>query len=229
MRRPTALVKIPGRHRRRAAAAMLLKGMTTEAFIRRTYPVKAGETVLVHAAVGGVGQIMTQWLKALGAEVIATVGSRPRRPRPAGWAATTSSSTASEDVAAECKRDHRRQGRAGGLRLAWARTPSRARWAAWRGGACSSASATRRAPCAPFAPARLAARRLAVPDPADPVRPTSSRPRSWRPSAAAVFDVVKCGQGEGRDRPDLRAGGRAQGARGAGEAGRRSAASLLIP
>jgi NADPH2:quinone reductase len=43
--------------------------------VRRTYPVKAGETVLVHAAAGGVGLIMTQWLKSLGATVIGTVGS----------------------------------------------------------------------------------------------------------------------------------------------------------
>ena len=61
-------VAIPDGISTEVAAAILLKGMTTEAFVRRTYPVKAGETVLVHAAVGGVGQIMTQWLKAIGAD-----------------------------------------------------------------------------------------------------------------------------------------------------------------
>ena len=53
----------------------MLKGMTSQYLIRRTYPVKAGETVLFHAAAGGVGLIACQWLKALGATVIGTVGS----------------------------------------------------------------------------------------------------------------------------------------------------------
>ena len=57
------------------AAAVMLKGMTSQYLIRRTYPVKAGETVLFHAAAGGVGLIACQWLKALGATVIGTVGS----------------------------------------------------------------------------------------------------------------------------------------------------------
>jgi NADPH2:quinone reductase len=53
----------------------MLKGMTARYLIRRTYPVKAGETVLFHAAAGGVGLIACQWLKAIGATVIGTVGS----------------------------------------------------------------------------------------------------------------------------------------------------------
>jgi NADPH2:quinone reductase len=53
----------------------MLKGMTSQYLIRRTYPVKAGETVLFHAAAGGVGLIACQWLKAIGATVIGTVGS----------------------------------------------------------------------------------------------------------------------------------------------------------
>ena len=57
------------------AAAMMLQGMTVEYLIRRTHPVQAGETVLFHAAAGGVGQIACQWLKHLGATVIGTVGS----------------------------------------------------------------------------------------------------------------------------------------------------------
>lgn len=57
------------------AAASLLKGMTTEFLVRRCYPVQAGQTVLVHAAAGGVGTLLVQWLKALGAKVIGTVGS----------------------------------------------------------------------------------------------------------------------------------------------------------
>ncbi|HEY5105434.1 MAG TPA: quinone oxidoreductase [Caulobacteraceae bacterium] len=57
------------------AAAALLKGMTAEFLVRRCRPIKAGETILVHAAAGGVGAILVQWAKTLGATVIATVGS----------------------------------------------------------------------------------------------------------------------------------------------------------
>jgi NADPH2:quinone reductase len=56
-------------------AAMMLQGLTAQYLLRRTYPVKAGETILVHAAAGGVGSILVQWAKALGATVIGTVGS----------------------------------------------------------------------------------------------------------------------------------------------------------
>jgi NADPH2:quinone reductase len=57
------------------AAAMMLKGMTAEYLLRRTHRVEKGETILVHAAAGGVGLIMCQWAKHLGATVIGTVGS----------------------------------------------------------------------------------------------------------------------------------------------------------
>src|SRR5208337_2975734 len=56
-------------------AAMMLKGMTAQYLIRRTYKVQPGDMVLFHAAAGGVGLIACQWLKALGATVIGTVGS----------------------------------------------------------------------------------------------------------------------------------------------------------
>src|SRR3954465_14490028 len=69
------LVPIPEGVPDESAAAVMLKGMTSQYLIRRTYPVKAGETVLFHAAAGGVGLIACQWLKALGATVIGTVGS----------------------------------------------------------------------------------------------------------------------------------------------------------
>jgi len=69
------LVKLPVDVPDRTAAAMMLKGLTVRALVRRTYRVQAGDPVLVHAAAGGVGLLMTQWLKALGATVIATVGS----------------------------------------------------------------------------------------------------------------------------------------------------------
>ncbi len=69
------LVKIPAGVDDKIAAAIMLKGMTAWYLARRTYVVKKGETVLVHAAAGGVGQILSQWVKHLGATVIGTVGS----------------------------------------------------------------------------------------------------------------------------------------------------------
>lgn len=69
------LVPIPEGVSDQVAAAVMLKGMTAQYLIRRTYPVQSGETVLFHAAAGGVGLIACQWLKGLGAHVIGTVGS----------------------------------------------------------------------------------------------------------------------------------------------------------
>jgi len=60
------------------AAGMMLKGMTAEYLLRRTYKVQPGETILFHAAAGGVGLIFGQWAKALGATVIGTVGSEDK-------------------------------------------------------------------------------------------------------------------------------------------------------
>jgi NADPH2:quinone reductase len=69
------LVKISEGVTDQQAAAMMLKGMTVQYLIRRTYRIQPGEMVLFHAAAGGVGLIACQWLKALGATVIGTVGS----------------------------------------------------------------------------------------------------------------------------------------------------------
>lgn len=69
------LVKLPDDIAFEVAAAMMLQGMTVEYLLRRTFPVKPGQTILVHAAAGGVGLIMCQWAKHLGATVIGTVGS----------------------------------------------------------------------------------------------------------------------------------------------------------
>jgi NADPH:quinone reductase len=69
------LVPIPEGVSDQIAAAVMLKGMTSQYLIRRTYRVQPGETVLFHAAVGGVGLIACQWLKALGATVIGTVST----------------------------------------------------------------------------------------------------------------------------------------------------------
>ncbi|MBI1775626.1 MAG: quinone oxidoreductase [Proteobacteria bacterium] len=69
------LVKIPAGISDETAAAMMLKGMTAQYLIRRTYRVKRGDTILVHAAAGGVGLILCQWGKYLGAKVIGTVST----------------------------------------------------------------------------------------------------------------------------------------------------------
>ena len=72
------LVKLPDSISSEQAAAMMLQGVTAEMLLRRVHQVKAGETILVHAAAGGVGLILCQWAKALGATVIGTVGSEEK-------------------------------------------------------------------------------------------------------------------------------------------------------
>lgn len=69
------LVPLPDDTSEAQAAGMMLKGMTAEYLLRRTYRVQAGDTLLVHAAAGGVGLILCQWAKHLGATVIGTVGT----------------------------------------------------------------------------------------------------------------------------------------------------------
>lgn len=72
------LVPLPDDVSYEIAAAALLKGMTSEFLIHRTFPVAPGQTVLFHAAAGGVGSIACQWLRRLGARVIGTVGSEAK-------------------------------------------------------------------------------------------------------------------------------------------------------
>src|SRR3954451_15576224 len=69
------LLKLPDEIDDKTAAAMMLKRLTTQYLIRQTYRVKAGDTILLHAAAGGVGLILSQWAKHLGATVIGTVGN----------------------------------------------------------------------------------------------------------------------------------------------------------
>jgi NADPH2:quinone reductase len=71
-------VKLPESITFEMAAGMMLKGLTAQYLLRRTFPVKAGDTILVHAAAGGVGQILCQWGNALGANLIGTVGSQEK-------------------------------------------------------------------------------------------------------------------------------------------------------
>jgi NADPH:quinone reductase len=72
------LVKLPDAISFETGAAMMLQGMTAQYLVRRTYQVKAGDTIVVHAAAGGVGLILTQWAKHLGATVIGVVSSEAK-------------------------------------------------------------------------------------------------------------------------------------------------------
>ncbi|HRM70535.1 MAG TPA: quinone oxidoreductase [Thauera phenylacetica] len=75
------LVALPDDISFEQGAAMMLQGITAQYLLHATYPVKAGETILVHAAAGGVGSILVQWAKLLGATVIGTVGNDDKAQR----------------------------------------------------------------------------------------------------------------------------------------------------
>tara|TARA_B100000029_G_scaffold504870_1_gene584542 strand:+ start:59 stop:1033 length:975 start_codon:yes stop_codon:yes gene_type:complete len=72
------LIKIPEDINFDTAAALMTKGLTTYYLLHKTYPVSANETILFHAAAGGVGQIFCQWAKSLGCKVIGTVGTEEK-------------------------------------------------------------------------------------------------------------------------------------------------------
>jgi len=73
-------VKLPSFVSDDVAAAVMLKGLTVEMLVRRCYVLQPGQTALVHAAAGGVGQLLVQWAKAIGAVVVGTVGSEAKAP-----------------------------------------------------------------------------------------------------------------------------------------------------
>jgi NADPH2:quinone reductase len=73
------LVKVPDSVSDHEAAAVMLKGLTAQFLLRRTYRVSSKDVVLIHAAAGGVGLLLVQWAKALGARVLAVVGSEEKR------------------------------------------------------------------------------------------------------------------------------------------------------
>ena len=91
--------KLPDAIDDQTAAAMMLKGMTVRYLLRETYEVKKGETILIHAAAGGIGLIAGQWAKALGVTAIGTVGSEAKAElaRAHGYAHVINSTN--EDVA----------------------------------------------------------------------------------------------------------------------------------
>jgi NADPH2:quinone reductase len=96
-------VKLPAGVDARTAAAAMLKGMTAEFLVRRCFHVAAGDAVLIHAAAGGVGQILTQWAHALGAYVIGAVGSEAKADIASASGCDAVILTGSEDVAARVK------------------------------------------------------------------------------------------------------------------------------
>ena len=177
---------------------------------------KAGETILVHAAAGGVGQILVQWAKALGAVVIGTVGSAAKAdPARASWAADHVILYRDEDVAAGC--GEITDGK--GVPVAYdsvgkdtfeGTLASLAR----RGLFVSFGNAS--GPPPPVEPLQLIARRLAVLHPPDPGRLLATT-EELDASAAALFEMIGSGKVEDRDRPDLPARRGPQGARGAGK------------
>ena len=93
------LVSLPAGIEDRQAAGMMLQGMTVEYLIRRTFPVKAGQTVLLHAAAGGIGLIACQWLKHLGVTIIGTAGSPEKMALAKAHGATHVINSRTEDVA----------------------------------------------------------------------------------------------------------------------------------
>ena len=142
------LVRLPDGISDQQAAAMMLKGMTAHYLLRRTFPVQAGQTILFHAAAGGVGLIACQWAKHLGARGDRHGRQRGEsRARPRAWL-RRADPLRSRGRGRPRARAHRRQGRAGGLQLrrqehlrAVARLPGAARHA---GRASASRPATSR-------------------------------------------------------------------------------------
>ncbi|MEN2785502.1 quinone oxidoreductase [Sphingomonas qilianensis] len=98
-----SLLPLPADIDDRTAAAILLKGCTTEALIERCARVQPGQTVLVHAAAGGVGHLMVGWLKAIGANVIGVVGSDEKAQQARAAGADHLILHKSEDIAARVR------------------------------------------------------------------------------------------------------------------------------
>jgi NADPH2:quinone reductase len=96
-------VKLPDGMDCRTAAAVMLKGMTAEFLVRRCFPVTSGDAVLIHAAAGGVGLILAQWARSIGARVIGTAGSEAKAEMALAHGCETVILYDREDVAARVK------------------------------------------------------------------------------------------------------------------------------
>ena len=123
------LVPLPDSISFETAAAMMLKGMTAQYLLRQTYAVKPGDTILFHAAAGGVGLIVGQWAKHLGATVIGTVSTPEKAALAKAHGYDHVIDYRREDFVARVRRSQ-----AGGAcrwsMTASARIPSCARWTA---------------------------------------------------------------------------------------------------
>ena len=187
----------------------MLKGMTAWYLVRRTHVVKPGETILIHAAAGGVGLIVCQWAKHLGATVIGTVGDDEKAALAKAHRLRPSDQLPQGGFRRPGERDHRRQEAAGGLRfgrqghlLQIARLPAPlgadgvVRPILGRGGAGRSRHPRRQG--------------LAVPDPAD-AQHLHREPRGPADRGARAVRRRAEGRGQDRDQPDLSAARRGAG------------------
>lgn len=104
------VVKVPTGISLETAAAMMLKGMTAQYLLRQTFRVKPGQIILVHAAAGGVGLLLCQWAKHLGATVIGTVGSEAKAELAKSHGCDHSILYRSEDVVARVRELTKGQG-----------------------------------------------------------------------------------------------------------------------
>jgi NADPH:quinone reductase len=98
------VVKLPDAISDEIAAASLLKGLTAQYLLKRLYSVKSGQTILMHAAAGGVGQILCQWARSLGATVIGTVGSEAKVALARANGCAHVLQTGKDDIAANVRR-----------------------------------------------------------------------------------------------------------------------------
>lgn len=183
-------VKVPDGVSLETAAAAMLKGMTAEFLVRRCFHVKPGDRVLIHAAAGGVGQILVQWCKTLGATVIATAGSKAKLAVAKDLGADHLIDYSDEDIAARVAEITNGQGVAvvydGVGRDTWdASLKSLSR----RGTLVTFGNAS--GPVPPFAPLELGAKSLFVTRPRlfDYIATTEELDES----AAALFAVLASG------------------------------------
>jgi len=108
------LIPLPDAISDRSASTLMMKGMTVQYLFRQVHPLQGGETILFHAAAGGVGLIACQWARALGVTMIGAVSTDEKAEIARANGCTHTIVTAGEDIAARV-RDHRRQGGPGRL------------------------------------------------------------------------------------------------------------------
>ena len=111
------VVKLPDGIEERTAAAMMIRGMTARYLLHETYAVKPGDAILVHAAAGGVGLILCQWAKHLGATVIGTVSTDEKAAVARAHGCDHADRLHAGGFRRAREGDHQRRRRGGGLRL----------------------------------------------------------------------------------------------------------------